>query len=114
MTTSERNPLVHLDKVQDLIEMTDFVDDDDLREALDLAIKLIVKPHLIPSAEIPVLIVKFSAYSVQFRAEFVTYMTFKKETEDAAAKKNIYRHLYEGIDKLVDALKIMARYGEHG
>jgi hypothetical protein len=94
--------------------MCDLVDDDDLREALDLALKLIVKPHLLPSAEIPVLIVKFSAYSVQFRAEFVTYMTFKKETTDAAHKKNCYRYVYEGLDRLVDALKIMARYGEHG
>jgi hypothetical protein len=101
-----------IDSISQLTEFNDLkqhMDDKDLDEALDLIIKLIMKPD-VPSSKAPELIVKLQAISAKFSMLKRYYMTFEKGT-DAANKKNTYATASDAIDKLVDALKYSARYG---
>lgn len=101
-----------IDTVSSLTEFNDLksnMNDKDLDEALDLIIKLIMKPD-VPSSKAPELIVKLQAISAKFSMLKRYYMTFEKGAE-AANKKNTYATAADAIDKLVDALKYSARYG---
>jgi hypothetical protein len=101
-----------IDSISSLTEFNDLknhMNDEDLDEALDLIIKLIMKPD-VPSSKAPELIVKLQAISAKFSMLKRYYMTFEKGTE-AANKKNTYATASDAIDKLVDALKYSARYG---
>ena len=108
-----------IDKNNSLIEtvsaLTEFNDiyeymqDNDLDQALDLIIKLISKPD-VPSATAPSLIVKLQAISAKLSVLARYYTTFEKGGENSK-KKNTYYTVAEAIDKLVDSLKYSARYG---
>jgi len=101
-----------IDSISSLTEFNDLknhMNDPELDEALDLIIKLIMKPD-VPSSKAPELIVKLQAISAKFSMLKRYYMTFEKGT-DAANKKNTYATASDAIDKLVDALKYSARYG---
>ncbi len=39
----ETNPLIYISKVQDLLDACDFLEDDELKECIDIALKIIVK-----------------------------------------------------------------------
>ena len=101
-----------IDSISELTEFNDLkqhMQDKDLDDALDLIIKLIMKPD-VPSIKAPELIVKLQAISAKFSMLKRYYMSFEKGT-DAANKKNTYATASDSIDKLVDALKYSARYG---
>jgi hypothetical protein len=101
-----------IDSISELTEFNDLkqhMQDKDLDDALDLIIKLIMKPD-VPSIKAPELIVKLQAISAKFSMLKRYYMSFEKGTE-AANKKNTYATASDSIDKLVDALKYSARYG---
>jgi hypothetical protein len=90
-------------------DMSEFMNDKDLDTALDLIIKLITKPD-VPSAKAPSLIVQLQAISSKFAMQARFYTTFEKGG-DASKKKNTYYTAADTIDKLVDALKYSARFG---
>jgi hypothetical protein len=90
-------------------EMSEFMQDEDLDIALDLIIKLIMKPD-VPSAKTPELIIRLQALSAKFAMLSRYYTTFEKGG-DASKKKNVYYSANAAIDKLVDALKYGARFG---
>jgi hypothetical protein len=90
-------------------DMSEFMNDKDLDTALDLIIKLITKPD-VPSVKAPSLIVQLQAISSKFAMQARYYTTFEKGG-DASKKKNTYYTAADAIDKLVDALKYSARFG---
>ena len=95
--------------VTEFNDMSEFMNDKDLDQALDLIVKLIAKPD-VPVGTAPSLIVKLQAISAKLAMQARYYTTFEKGG-DNSKKKNTYYTAAEAIDKLVDALKYSARYG---
>lgn len=104
------NPLGYLSQIQDIVDLCDFLGDEEFSQACDLALKCIAKPQ-IPDARIGPLIVQLQAYSFQFHLLAITYNGIKAGGTEAKHKKNAYYGIYYALDKLVDALKIQIRYG---
>lgn len=107
---SERNSLDYLSQVQDLMDLYEFMEDDDLAEAMDLALKCIAKPN-IPPAYAKEALLKMEALSFKFRMMGNTYMTIKKGTSGTVEnkKKNVYFSVSEACHELAGALKYVAR-----
>lgn len=105
----ENNVLEQVSEVSEFNGLSEYMQDKDLDEALSLVIKLIVRPD-VPPAKAPELIVRLQAMSAKFAMQKRYYMTFEKGTE-ASMKKNTYASMSDAIDKLVDSLKYIARYG---
>ena len=106
---TENNVFEQISEVSEFNELSMFMNDKDLDEALSLVIKLIVKPD-VPAAKAPELIVRLQAMSAKFAMQKRYYMTFEKGV-DASKKKNAYASAAEAIDKVVDSLKYIARFG---
>jgi len=108
--TTDENPLVITDGLADTWEKLakEFVDDKDFGECLDLVVKIIAKPN-VPQTQVAVLLVQLQAYAVKFRMMFTGHMSYLKGTTEANMKKNHYKELYSGLDKLVDALKYLVK-----
>jgi hypothetical protein len=105
----ENNIFEQISEITEFNELSKYMNDPDLDEALSLVIKLIIKPD-VPSAKAPELIVRLQALSAKFTMQKRYYMTFEKGT-DASIKKNTYASISDAIDKVVDSLKYIARYG---
>ena len=99
----ENNIFESISEVSEFNQLSKYMQDPDLDEALALVIKLIVKPD-VPAAKAPELIVRLQAMSAKFSMQKRYYMTFEKGTE-ASLKKNTYASASDAIDKLVAALK---------
>jgi hypothetical protein len=106
---AETTALEYISQITEFNDMSDYMNDKDLDQALDLIIKLISKPD-VPSTAAPSLIVKLQAISAKLAMQARYYTTFQKGGENSK-KKNTYYTAAEAIDKLVDALKYSARYG---
>lgn len=102
--------LENLSKIDELVEMTDFVDDQEMREIIDLAIKCYAQPHMKPETA-EQLLVKFQAASLKFGFLAVTYTTLKKGRAgtDDNFKKNIYYTASDLCDKMAASLKYVVR-----
>jgi len=103
------NILESVSNVTEFNEMKEFMNDPELDEALDLIIKLIMKPD-VPAGKSPELIVRLQALSAKFQMLSRYYTTFEKGGE-SSKKKNVYYTVSEALDKLVDSVKYLARYG---
>lgn len=89
-------------------ELSQFMEDEDVDKVIQLVLKIIGND--IPDLDkIPGLCARLEAYNVKFRMQFSAYMSYKKGTTEANMKKNHYKELYTGIDRLVDSLKYMVR-----
>ncbi len=99
-------------RITELNDLSDFLQDDDFDEAMELIIKLIAKPGVEP-AMAQKLIVKLQALSTKYAVLAVTYSTIKRDKAGTPNnyKKNIYHSLKEALDKLCDALKYPAKLG---
>jgi hypothetical protein len=94
-----------LNKVSGFSDISEFMEDKELTNTLVLVAKLIAKPDVNPAAAAQ-LIVQLQSYSAKFAMLAAWYANVKK---DDRSKKNIYYSAREAVDKLVDALKYMAR-----
>jgi hypothetical protein len=85
--------------------------DPELDEALALIVKIMMKPD-IPSVQAVALIGKLQAMSAKFAILATYYTTIAKGPSGSTnnTKKNVYYTMKESIDKIVDALKYLARY----
>ena len=106
---AEQTVLETISKITEFNDMSEYMNDSDLDQALELIIKLISKPD-VPPAAAPALIIKLQAISAKLAMQARYYTTFLKGGENSK-KKNTYYTASEAIDKLVDALKYAARYG---
>lgn len=111
------NPLVIISEINVLLmeakdmwakETTEFLDDQDVKAVLKTVLD-IINGNDLDHNKIPLLMVKLEAYNIKFRDQFGAYMGRLKGTTDANARKNHYKELYTGIDRLVDSLKYMIR-----
>ena len=104
------NPLVQSSQLRTVWaqEATDFMDDEDFGKVLDLVVKIIAGQIPEP-AKIAATCARLEAYALKFRMQYSAFMSYKKGTADANMKKNHYKELYTGIDRLVDSLKYVVR-----
>lgn len=111
------NPLVIVSEIRRLMseakdkwveEAQQSLEDEDVDKVLDLVVRMIGNDIPDPQKVAPIM-VRLEAYNIKFRDRFSTYMGFQKGTTEANAKKNYYKELYTGIDRLVDALKYLVK-----
>lgn len=89
-------------------EVQEFLGDEDVVYALNAAVQMISGQVPEPS-KVALVVTRLEAISLMCRTQFSAYMSFKKGTTEANMKKNMYKELYTGIDRLVDALKYVAK-----
>jgi hypothetical protein len=104
------NPIDLINQVAEFTDVHDFLQDQEVDEALALIVKVFTKPD-IPATQAVVLIAKLQALSAKFGILATYYSTLAKGPTGSVnnKKKNIYYTLKDSIDKLVDSLKYVAR-----
>ena len=106
----EDNPLIMVNELREqwAKETSAFMEDEDLDSVLATVLRILGGE--IPDPEkVKFVIVRLQAQALKFRTRYTSYMGFLKGTTDANMKKNMYKELYTGIDRLVDALKYLVR-----
>ena len=103
--------LEFVNQVTEFNDLHEFMNDPELDEALALIVKIMMKPD-IPSVQAVALIGKLQAMSAKFAVLATYYTTIAKGPSGSVnnTKKNVYYTMKESIDKIVDALKYLARY----
>ena len=103
--------LEFISQVTEFNDLHEFMNDPELDEALALIVKIMMKPD-IPSVQAVALIGKLQAMSAKFAVLATYYTTIAKGPSGSVnnTKKNVYYTMKESIDKIVDALKYLARY----
>lgn len=89
-------------------ELSDFIDDADVDKVMKLVLEMMDGTMPDPD-KVAGIVARLEAYSIKFRMQYNAYMSYKKGTTEANAKKNHYYSLTAGIDKLCDGLKYLAR-----
>jgi hypothetical protein len=107
----EDNPLVITDNLQNTWDKLakEYMQDDDFSKTIDSVVKIISEGGNVPKDKVAVLCVKLEAYALKFRIMFTGYMSYLKGTTEANMKKNHYKEMYTGLDRLVDALKYLMK-----
>lgn len=102
--------LEHLSEMQDLVDLAEFMGDDDLADAMDLAIKCIANPNISVSTARKTLL-QMEAYSFQFKARGLKYMAIDqvRSGSDGYRKKSVYFSMSEKCHDLAQTLKYLAR-----
>jgi hypothetical protein len=94
-----------LEMVNGLSEIAEFMQDEELTQALTFIAKLIIKPD-VPLAVATVEIVRLQAIAAKMAFK-ATWMTNVDKSD--RSKKNIYYTAAESINSLVSALKYITR-----
>jgi hypothetical protein len=111
------NPLVIVSTLKELMmearekwvdEVHDYMDDEDVLWVLNVTARMIAGEVPEPS-KIALTLARLEAVSLKFRTQYSAYMSYKKGTTEANMRKNHYKELYTGIDRLVDALKYVVK-----
>jgi hypothetical protein len=103
--------LDYINQITEFNDLHEFMKDEDLDEAMALIVKIMMKPD-IPSVQAVALINKLQAMSAKFGILATYYTTVAKGPTGSInnTKKNVYYTMKDSIDKMVDALKYVARY----
>lgn len=105
MNEEPRSNKTTIDMVNGLAEIADFMQDEELTQALTFVAKLIFKPEISPAtATIEIVRLQAIAAKMAFKASWMTNVD-----KGDRAKKNIYYTAAESINELVSALKYIAR-----
>lgn len=108
------HPLEYLSEIQDLLDLSEFMDDKDFDEAMDLALKCIAKPDMPPAAAKRV-VTLMESYAFKFKMMGQVFMTIKqgKAGTEENKKKNVYFAMSERCHDLSLALRYLAREGAY-
>jgi hypothetical protein len=100
-----------INQIDEFTELHDFMNDDDLDEAMGIIVKLIMKPEVPSTVAVP-MIVKLSAIAAKLSIMATIYTTTMKGPagSDNAKKKAVYYTAADSLNKIVDALKYAAKY----
>lgn len=98
--------LDYINKITEFNDIHEFMNDEDLDEALAIVVKLLMKPD-VPAIQAVSLITKLQAMSAKFQILATWYTTVAKGPSGSVnhTKKNVYYTMSDTIDKLVGALK---------
>lgn len=111
METSE-SILEVISGVTEFNDLHDELKDPELDLALAAVVSLVMSPSM-SSAKAAESVVKLQALSARFKMQATTYKVLNpgRSGTDQYKRKNVYFAISDSLDKLVDALKYMARYG---
>jgi hypothetical protein len=103
--------LDYINQVTEFNDIHEFMNDPELDEAMAIIVKIMMKPD-IPSVQAVALIGKLQAMSAKFAVLATYYTTVAKGPSGSInnTKKNVYYTMKDSLDKMVDALKYVARY----
>ena len=94
-----------LEQVNGLVEIAEFMDDEELTTALTMIAKIIIKPDIhIQVASLEIVRLQAIAAKMALKATWMANVD-----KSNRAKKNIYYTAAESIDSLVSALKYLIR-----
>lgn len=98
--------------ITDFNDLSEHMNDEYLDRAMALVVKLIAKPD-IPPAAAPKIIVELQALSAKMAISMALYKTFSRDKAGTTSnyKKETYYTIREALDRVVDSLKYVARYG---
>ena len=111
------NPLVISSEIRKIMteaekkwneELSEFIQDKAVDEVIGQALKM-MNDEFPDHDKIARVCARLEAFNIKFRSQFSAYMSYKKGTTEANMKKNMYKEIYTGIDRLVDSLKYMIR-----
>jgi len=104
------HPLEYLSEIQDLVDLNDFMDDEHVEQAIELALKVLAKPD-IPPAQAKVAMTTFQALAFKFKMMGNVYMTIKqgKAGTDENKKKNVYFSMHELCQEMTNTLKYLVK-----
>jgi hypothetical protein len=102
---SEQKDKTTIEMINGLSEIADYMNDEELTQALTFIAKLIVTPN-VPLQVATVEIVRLQAISAKMAFK-ATWLTNVDKTD--RARKNIYYTATEAINNLVSALKYITR-----
>ena len=104
------SPLQYISKIQDLVDLHDFMDNEEFTEAMDLALKCIADPN-IPVATARAALIKMQAFAFQFRMQAAVYTYLKKGSAgtEANTRKNVYFAVSEQCHELAQTLKYFVK-----
>lgn len=103
-------PLEYISKMQDLVDLNEFMGDQDFEDALELALKCIAKPDLPPAVARKAL-VQMQGYALKFRMMGQVFMTIKKGRTGSEEnnKKNVYFSMSEQCHEMAQSLKYICK-----
>jgi hypothetical protein len=104
MSDDRETTLQLVSQVQVFKDLSETMGDQDLDTALAYVVKLIAKPD-IPVATAHTLIVQLQAISAKMGMSAAYYTNLERDPK----RKNVYYSARDNIDRLVDALKYVAR-----
>lgn len=105
MENSTENNKTTLEMVNGLAEIADYMDDEELTQALSFIAKIIIKPD-IPTQVATIEIVRLQAIAAKMAFK-ATWMANVDKSD--RGKKNLYYTAAESINNLVSALKYITR-----
>ena len=102
--------LDEIEEVEEFVKIYNFMDDEEVGEALKLVRKSIRKPD-VPAEKVSEVIYKVQGLATQFQiiAAFYKTIGYGSAKTEAGYKRNLYSSLADALDKLVAALKYQAR-----
>lgn len=111
METENKSPLELISDIHEFLEVSKFMEDEDLDKMLATVVKLIVRSGEVPPQRVPDLIVELQAMSTKFAVLASYYANMGKGGVKEVHKKNMYYTLKETLPKLADALKYQTKMG---
>lgn len=110
MQPTEDHPLEYVSGLQDFVDLDEIIHDEELNQAIDLALKCIAKPD-IPVAVAKKAMIQMQGYAFKFKMQALVYMQIHtgKTGSPENIKKNAYMYASEQADKLAQTLKYLAR-----
>lgn len=102
--------LDYVSGIQDFIDLHAKADDNELQNAIGIAMKCIAKPDM-PHAAAKRAMVQLQGYAFKFKMQALVYMQIHtgKTGSDENIKKNAYMYASEQCDKLAQTLKYLVR-----
>lgn len=110
MTDETLEVLNRASEIQDFIDLHAHVGDEELQNAINLALQCIANPNITPSTAKKAML-QLQGYSLKFKMQALVYMQIRtgKTGSDENIKKNAYMYASEQCDKLAQTLKYLAR-----
>lgn len=107
-------PMKLVSQVTEFNDLHEFMQDDQLDRALEIVVNLYMREDISPVKALK-LIVELQALSTKFAILGKVYETIQSgpARSDEAHKKNLYKNINAALDKMVDALKHVAKQGNY-
>lgn len=110
MTSEYEDALKHMSKIQEFVDMNEFLEDDQYGVSLDLAMQIIANPN-VSVATARKALVQMQAWSMYFKNKGNVYLTIHagKAGSPENHKKNVYISMAKECHELAQSLKYLAK-----